>query len=64
MGIGWLQTREVLLKRRLSIADLFALTSLISSFHIESIFNLFYKTDHLNEEVNCTEPSLQLVFPV
>ncbi len=35
----------------------------ITSFYIESIIYLSYKTNFFNEEVNCTEPSLKLVFP-
>jgi len=34
----------------------------MSSFHIENIFHLCFKTIYLNEEDNCTEP--QLAFPV
>jgi hypothetical protein len=35
----------------------------ISSFYIENIIDRFYKTSYPNEEVNRTEPSLQLVVP-
>ncbi len=41
---------------------LLALTS-IAPFYIENVNYLFYKTSYLNEEVNCTELSPQLVFP-
>ncbi len=49
---------------RLRTVDLFVLTSLDQLiFGIENINYLLYKTSYLNEEVNCTEPSLQLEFP-
>jgi hypothetical protein len=35
----------------------------ISFFDIENIIYIFYKTSCLNEEINSTEPFLQLVFP-
>ncbi len=34
-----------------------------AAFYIENIIYLFYKTSCLNVEVNCTEPSLNLVVP-
>ncbi len=33
-------------------------------FNIKNIIYIFYKTNCLNDEVNCTEPTPQLVFPV
>jgi hypothetical protein len=49
---------------RLSTVDLLVLASLDQFFfYIENIINRFYKTIYLNQEVNCSEPSPQLVFP-
>jgi hypothetical protein len=31
--------------------------------NVHTFFFLFYKTTHLNEEVNCTEPSLSVSVP-
>ncbi len=31
-------------------------------FYIDNIIFLFYKTSYLNEEVNCTEASLKIIF--
>ncbi len=47
------------LRGRLSTVDLLILTSLDPLIFI---LNLFYKTRYLNEEVNSSEPSPQLVF--
>ncbi len=51
-------------KGRPSTVDLRVLTSLDQLILILKILFSFIKTSFLNEEVNCTEPSLQLVFPV
>ncbi len=32
-------------------------------FYIENVMDLFYKTSYLNEEVNCTKPSLLVSIP-
>jgi hypothetical protein len=47
--------REALLKERISTIDLRVLPSLT---HAETIFFLFAKQPILNEEVNCTHPSI------
>jgi hypothetical protein len=52
------EARESLLRGRLSTVDLLVLTSLDQFFDL-----LFYKTSYLNEEVNCTEPSLSVSVP-
>ncbi len=45
------------------MVDLLVLNSSDQLFLAENIIYLCDKTSYLNEEVNCTEPSLQLVFP-
>jgi hypothetical protein len=47
-----LLTREALLKEKARTVDLLVPTSLF-----------FYKTSYLNEEVNCTDPSLSVSIP-
>ncbi len=58
-------TREVSLKgRRSSTVDLLLLTSLDYLLFILKILSIFfYKTSFLNEEVNCTAPSLLVSIP-
>ncbi len=61
--IGVYCNREPLPMERLSTVDLQVLTCLDKLLLIlQASFTFFYKTSHLNEEVNCTEPSIQLVF--
>jgi hypothetical protein len=60
-------SREILLRGRLSTINLLELTSLdelVYKFKFKLFIFLFFKTSYLNEEVNCTELSPQLVFPV
>jgi hypothetical protein len=47
----------------LSTFDLLELTSFDQLLFIENIFYLCYNTSFLNEKVNSTEPSPQLLFP-
>ncbi len=35
----------------------------LPAFNFKNIIYIIYKTNYLSEEVNCTEPSIQLVFP-
>ncbi len=55
--------RELLLKGKISTVDLLVLTSLDMLILYLKYYLPFFKTSYLNEEVNCTEPSLHLVFP-
>jgi len=51
------------LRGRLSTVYLLILTSLDQLFFIEKNIYVLYKTSYFNDEVKCTEPSPQLVFP-
>jgi len=57
-------SRETLLKGNTQCSSP-PCTKLLRSapFNFENIIYIFNKTSYLNEEVNCTEPSLSLVFP-
>jgi hypothetical protein len=49
---------------RLNTIDLLLLTSLDQLiFMLKILFQFFYKTSYLNEEVNCTEPSPSVSIP-
>jgi len=53
--------REPLLKGKLSTVDLLALTGLdLMLLIFATLFTFFPKTSYLNQEVNCTEPSLSV----
>jgi len=45
---------------RVSIVDLFLLTTLDYLLRVLKTLFIFYKTSYTNEEVNCTEPSLSV----
>jgi len=61
---GKSHSREPLLKGRLSTVDFFVLTSLDELLLIlQELFDFFYKTSYLNEEVNSTEPSPSVSVP-
>jgi hypothetical protein len=50
---------------QISMVDLHFITSIDQLlFKLKLYFPFFYKTTYLNEEVTCTEPFLQLAFPV
>jgi hypothetical protein len=55
--------KEPLLKGRLSAVDLLVLTSLDQLLLVLLSLFTFYKTSHLNEELNCTEPSPSASIP-
>ncbi len=57
-------TREVFLRGRLSTVDLLVLNGLDQLILMTFLHKkkLFFTKNSLNEEVNCTEPSLKLVF--
>ncbi len=57
-------SRETLLKGRHSTVDLLALTRLDQLLWMKrTLFNFYYKTRYVNEEVNRTEPSLSGSIP-
>ncbi len=63
--LGCPETGKSCFKGRLRTVDLLALTSSDQLLLILKIlFTLFTKTSYLNEEVNGTEPTLRIVFPV
>jgi len=47
----------------ISTVDLLELTNSDRLLFIENMINLLYETSHLNEEVNCTEPSSSVRVP-
>ncbi len=63
-GYNWMFSEKASVqgKGRLSTFDLLVLTSLNQFLFIKNIILIFYQISDLIEEVNCTQPSPQLVF--
>ncbi len=57
------EARKSCWRGRLSVVDRLILTRLDQLLLVFEYYLPFYQTSYLNEEVNCTKPSPQLVFP-